>query len=190
MKQSGKCIIISAPSGAGKTTIVQCLLKEIPELEFSISATSRKKRGNEVNGKDYYFLSEEAFRNYIKNDDFIEWEEVYPEQFYGTLKSEIQRIWKNGKHVIFEVDVVGGLNLKKKFGDKSLALFIMPPSVEELKNRLLSRDTETKEKIAMRVKKAESELNDASQFDKIIVNDNLSKALFETEAVVKEFIGL
>ena len=172
----GKCIIFSAPSGAGKTTLVHRMLTKNLGLEFSVSATSRARRGNEVDKKDYYFLSETAFREKIESGDFLEWEEVYAGQFYGTLKSEIERIWQKGNHVIFDVDVIGGLNLKNYFGDKSLALFIMPPSVDELKKRLKSRKTETEEKIEMRVKKAEDELRFSKDFDQVIVNDVLEVA--------------
>jgi guanylate kinase len=188
MSEKGKCIIISAPSGAGKTTIVHHLLKIFPELEFSVSATSRPKRPNEEDGKDYYFLSPEEFKKRIENKEFIEWEEVYPNQFYGTLKSEIERIWNSGKHVIFDVDVVGGLNLKKIFKDKALAIFIMPPSLEELEKRLRQRKTEPEEKIRMRLEKAQQEISRAKEFDKIVVNDNLTHAVADAEKFVRDFL--
>ena len=185
---TGKLIIFSAPSGAGKTTIVQHLLKKIPELEFSISACSREKRPDEANGVDYYFISVEEFKKKIKNDEFIEWEEVYTDNFYGTLKSEIGRIWAKNKHVIFDVDVDGGLNLKKKFGKKALAVFVMPPSIQSLEDRLKQRKTETPESIARRIAKAGTELKKAGQFDKILVNENLQTAFKEAEKSVKEFL--
>ena len=150
----GKLIIFSAPSGSGKTTIVKHLLRKIPGLNFSVSATSREPRAGESDGKDYYFLSEAAFRNKIRNNEFLEWEEVYPGIFYGTMKSEVERIRNEGKHVVFDVDVVGGLNIKKYYGDEALAVFIRPPSVEELRKRLQTRSTEPEEKINMRVTKA------------------------------------
>ena len=186
---TGKLIIFSAPSGAGKTTIVRHLLKVFPELEFSISACSRAMRKNETQGVDYYFLSVEDFKQKIENDEFVEWEEVYPNNFYGTLKSEIVRIWKKGKLVIFDIDVHGSLNLKKQFGDNSLAIFVMPPSIQHLEERLKSRETETPENIAKRVNKAELELQTATQFDKIILNDNLEHAFEEAEKLVGEFIN-
>ncbi len=186
---SGKCIIFSAPSGAGKTTIVRHLLTQDFDLEFSISACSREKRGNEEDGKDYYFLSAEAFKQKIKDEDFVEWEEVYKDNFYGTLKSEIDRIWAQGKHVIFDVDVVGGLNLKRYFQDQALAIFVMPPSVEALESRLRYRDTETEEKIQTRMSKAKTELDFANQFDTIILNDQLDRALKIAEEKVSQFLN-
>lgn len=186
--QQGKCIIFSAPSGAGKTTIVHHLLKVFPQLEFSVSACSRPIRKGETDGKDYYFIGVEGFKKKIQEDAFIEWEEVYTDNFYGTLKSEIERIWKNRHHVIFDVDVIGGLNLKKKFGDKALAIFVMPPSIQHLEERLKQRDTETPESIARRMAKASQELETASQFDVQILNDNLEKALKEAENVVSNFL--
>ncbi len=185
----GKLIIFSAPSGAGKTTIVHYLLDRIASLEFSVSACSRPIRKGEEYGKDYYFLSIDEFKQKIKNEEFIEWEEVYKDNFYGTLKAEIERIWKKGKHVIFDVDVVGGLHLKNQFGDKALAIFVMPPSIEHLENRLKFRETETPESIARRMGKAENELKTADLFDKIIVNDKLAYAFAEAEKVVEEFLG-
>lgn len=186
----GKLIIFSAPSGAGKTTIVHHLLNVIPYLEFSISACSRPMRKGEQNGVDYYFLTIDEFKQKITNGGFIEWEEVYTDNFYGTLKSEIQRIWKNNRHAIFDVDVEGGLNLKKQFGDKALAVFVMPPSIQSLEQRLKQRETETPESIARRVGKAAIELKLAEQFDKIILNDDLDKALAEAEIIVGEFLKI
>ncbi len=185
----GKLIIFSAPSGAGKTTIVKYLLQQNFGLEFSVSATSRKPRQGEVHGKDYYFLTEDEFRKKIENDEFLEWEEVYNGIFYGTLKSEVERIRNSGKNVIFDVDVVGGSNIKKLYGNEALAVFVKPPSVEELKNRLKNRSTESEEKIKMRVAKAEKELEFANHFDIIIVNDDLPKALMKAEKVVAEFLS-
>lgn len=189
MKQ-GKLIVFSAPSGSGKTTIVQHLLKqEDLNLDFSISATSREPRTNERDGKDYYFISLETFKKHIKNDDFLEWEEVYRDNFYGTLKSEVERIWAKGKHVVFDIDVVGGLDIKKIYPDRTLAVFVQPPSIEELKIRLKKRKTESEERINMRVAKASIEMATAPQFDFIIVNNNLEDALKEAHTLVKDFIG-
>ena len=185
----GKCIIFSAPSGAGKTTIVRHLLNQNYNLEFSISACSRAKRGHEVDGKDYYFLSVEAFKNKIKSDDFLEWEEVYHDHFYGTLKSEIERIWSENKHVIFDVDVQGGINLKKYFGESALAIFVKPPSIAHLENRLRGRETETEESIARRVGKAQLEMEFASKFDYVLLNDDLETALNEAKNVVSSFLS-
>jgi guanylate kinase len=185
----GKCVIFSAPSGAGKTTIVHALLKkEELGLAFSVSACSREPRPNEVDGKDYYFLGVEGFKDRIANDAFIEWEEVYTNNYYGTLRSEVERIWSEGKTVIFDVDVIGGLNLKKIFGDQALAIFVQPPSVEELERRLRHRSTETEEKIRQRVDKAQIELARANEFDVIIVNEDLNKAIEEAYSRVKSFI--
>ena len=183
----GKLIIFSAPSGAGKTTIVKHLLQQNLGLEFSISATSRGMRHTETNGKDYYFLTSDEFRKKIENDEFLEWEEVYTGTFYGTLKSEVERIRNNGKHVVFDVDVVGGCNIKKYYGSEALAVFVQPPSVEELRNRLISRSTDAPEVIEKRVAKAEYELTFADQFDVIITNDELEKALAQAEQVIREF---
>jgi guanylate kinase len=187
--KKGKAIIFSAPSGAGKTTIVRHLLS-IPSLRlsFSVSATSRPKRGKEEDGKDYYFLSASDFQARVKNGDFLEWEEVYTDQYYGTLKSEIERIWQSGYNVIFDVDVVGGLNLKKIFGENALAIFVQPPSIEVLNFRLRNRSTETPEKIAMRIEKAAHEMQFAPQFDFILINDKLEEALQQAEAKVSEFV--
>ncbi len=185
----GKLIIFSAPSGSGKTTIVKKILSDNDQLEFSISAASRAMRPGETDGKDYYFLSADEFRDKIQQNLFLEWEEVYPGQYYGTLYSEIQRIWEKGKHVVFDIDVKGGLNIKKQYGDKALSIFIKAPSLEELATRLKSRGTETPELIAMRVQKANEETAFANHFDKIIVNDNLDKAVAETKQIIKNFIS-
>lgn len=186
----GKLIVFSAPSGSGKTTIVRHLLgiKDL-NLEFSISATSRERRGNEVNGKDYYYLSLKEFKNKIKNDEFLEWEEVYRDNFYGTLKAEVERIWALGKNVIFDIDVSGGLRIKRKFPEQTLAIFVKPPSIDELKIRLKNRKTETEEKISMRVAKASAELATAPLFDVIVVNDDLEKALTKAEKLVSNFVN-
>lgn len=189
-KKRGKLIVFSAPSGSGKTTIVRHLLgKKRLNLEFSISATSRDKRGQEEHGKDYYFLSAKEFKTKIKNDEFLEWEEVYRDNFYGTLKTEVERIWAKGKNVIFDIDVSGGLRIKRKFPDETLAIFVKPPSIDELKIRLKKRKTESEDKINMRVAKASAELATAPLFDTIIVNDNLEKALTEAEQKVSNFIN-
>ena len=185
----GKLIVFSAPSGSGKTTIVRELLKDINNLEFSISATSRKNRENEVDGKDYYFLSLKEFKSNIEDENFIEFEEVYENQFYGTLKSEIDRIWSIGKHVIFDVDVVGGLNIKEMYGDQALSFFVKAPSITELENRLRSRGTDSEESIQKRLAKAEQEMTYADQFDKIIVNEDLELAVTEVEKLVVEFLN-
>lgn len=186
----GKLIVFSAPSGSGKTTIVRHLLGiDNLNLEFSISATSREKRGEEVHGKDYYFLSAQEFKNKIKNDAFLEWEEVYRDNFYGTLKTEVERIWATGKHVIFDIDVSGGLRIKRKFPEETLAIFVKPPSIDELKIRLKKRKTESADKINMRIAKASAELATAPLFDVIIENDNLDKALAEAETLVGNFIN-
>jgi len=184
----GKCVIFSAPSGAGKTTIVHHLLKRNLGLEFSISACSRDPRPNEVDGKDYYFLGIEGFKKNISDLSFVEWEEVYSNNYYGTLKSEIERIWENGNTVIFDVDVIGGLNLKRIFGANALAIFVQPPSYGELEKRLRHRSTETEEKIQQRMSKAITELSHAEDFDQILVNDNLENAFNESEKLVKAFI--
>ncbi|UKM65374.2 guanylate kinase [Flavobacteriaceae bacterium GSB9] len=189
-KKQGKLIVFSAPSGSGKTTIVRHLLGlDDLNLEFSISATSREKRGTEVNGKDYYFLSAKEFKNKIKNDEFLEWEEVYRDNFYGTLKTEVERIWEKGKNVIFDIDVSGGLRIKRKFPEKTLAIFVKPPSIDELKIRLKKRKTESADKINMRVAKASAELATAPLFDTIIINDDLEKALKEAHDKVHDFIN-
>ena len=187
----GKLIVFSAPSGSGKTTIVQYLLaQEELKLDFSISATSREPRGNEKNGKDYYFLTLSEFKNKIKTDQFLEWEEVYRDNFYGTLKSEVDRIWKSGKNVIFDIDVVGGLDIKQIYPEQTLAVFVKPPSIEELKIRLKKRKTESPEKINMRIAKASIELATAPQFDHIIINNDLNTALKEAYSLVSNFVGV
>lgn len=187
--KTGKCVIFSAPSGAGKTTIVRHLLSVENRLEFSVSACSREPRINEINGKDYYFLGVEEFKKKIAENAFIEWEEVYTNNFYGTLRSEIERIWAEGKSVVFDVDVVGGLNLKKQLGDQALAIFVQPPSVEELENRLRSRSTETEEKIQLRMSKARQELAQSGGFDVILHNVHLDQACEEAESLVTKFLG-
>ncbi|TDE55068.1 guanylate kinase [Flavobacterium sp. GT3P67] len=189
MSTGGKLIVFSAPSGSGKTTIVRHLLsKEDLNLEFSISAASREPRGEEVNGKDYYFMSTEEFKKHIKNEDFLEWEEVYRDNFYGTLKSEVERIWAKGKNVIFDIDVSGGLRIKHKFPEETLAVFVKPPSVDELKRRLKERSTESDDKINMRIAKASVELATAPQFDVIIKNYDLDIALEEAYQLVKNYV--
>jgi len=185
----GKLIVISAPSGAGKTSIVHHLLKNMPELSFSVSACSREKRDNETHGKDYYFLGVEGFQNKIKEDAFLEWEEVYENQYYGTLKSEIERIWSEGKTVIFDVDVIGGLNIKKQYPKECLSLFIMPPSVDVLRERLSGRGSESEEKLEMRLAKAEQEISKNQEFDKVILNDDFGIACEETMKVITNFIN-
>ena len=190
MNKGGKLIVFSAPSGSGKTTIVRHLLKQKElNLEFSISAASRAPRGEEKDGVDYYFMDIKEFKQHIKNGDFLEWEEVYRDNFYGTLKSEVERIWAQGKNVIFDIDVVGGLRIKKKFPKETLAVFVKPPSVDELKIRLKKRKTESAEKINMRIAKASIEMATAPQFDFIIVNDKLEKALKEAETLVANHIS-
>ncbi len=184
-----KLIILSAPSGAGKSTIINALMESDLKLEFSISACNRKPRKGEKHATDYYFLTTEEFKRNIKNDAFIEWEEVYENHFYGTLKSELKRIEKRGNHMIFDIDIAGGLNLKKQFGDNALALFIMPPSVDELERRLRNRATDSDENILKRVAKAEQEIAMAKQFDKIVVNENIDKAITDTEELIREFIN-
>lgn len=185
----GKLIVFSAPSGSGKTTIVRHLLGiEKLNLEFSISATSREPRGEEVDGKDYYFLSLKEFKNKIKSDEFLEWEEVYRDNFYGTLKSEVERIWAKGKHVIFDIDVVGGIDIKRIYPERTLSVFVKPPSIEELKIRLKKRSTESEDKINMRVAKASIELATATQFDFIIENNELDVALKEAEELAHNFL--
>ncbi|MGJ8551028.1 guanylate kinase [Winogradskyella wichelsiae] len=189
-EKQGKLIVFSAPSGSGKTTIVRHLLNQ-PDLnlEFSISATSREKRGNEIHGKDYYYLSIEEFKNRIKNDEFLEWEEVYRDNFYGTLKTEISRIWAQGKHVIFDIDVSGGLRIKRKFPDQTIAIFVKPPDLNELVRRLKERGEESEDKISMRVSKAPAELATAPLFDEIVVNSNLDEALANAHKLVADFIA-
>jgi guanylate kinase len=190
MMKGGHLIVFSAPSGSGKTTIVRHLLgQEDLNLDFSISATSREPRSDEVHGKNYYFISLKEFKQHIKNGDFLEWEEVYRDNFYGTLNEEVQRIWKKGKNVIFDIDVVGGLRIKKKYPERTLAVFVKPPSVDELKIRLKNRKTESEEKIDMRIAKASIEMATAPQFDIVIENNDLKTALNEAHDLVKDFIS-
>lgn len=186
----GKAIIFSAPSGSGKTTIVKHLLGQIPELAFSISASTRDKRGRtEAHGKDYYFLTPEEFKSKIDQDEFIEWEEVYEGNFYGTLKSEIERIWSEGKHVIFDVDVKGGLNLKEYFGEKALAIFVKVPDIAVLEERLKDRGTEDEKSLSRRLFKAKFEMSFENKFDMTIVNKDLAASFAESEKVVKDFLA-
>ncbi len=189
--KKGKLIVFSAPSGSGKTTIVRYLLeqKEL-HLDFSISATSRNKRGEEVDGKDYYFLSAAAFQQKIEENAFVEFEEVYKNNFYGTLKSELERIWGLGKHVIFDIDVIGGLEIKKQFPEQTLSVFVSPPSVEELERRLRFRQTETEEKIQMRIAKAEREIATSSQFDVILKNYDLENAKNDAYKLVSDYLKM
>lgn len=188
---NGKLLVFSAPSGSGKTTIVRYLLaqKEL-HLDFSISATSREKRGDEVDGKDYYFLSPEAFQQKINENAFVEYEEVYKDNFYGTLKSELERIWEEGKHVIFDIDVIGGLEIKRQFPDRTLAIFVSPPSVEELERRLRFRQTETEEKIQMRLAKAEREIAESGKFDVILKNYDLENAKTDAYKLVSDYLKM
>jgi guanylate kinase len=187
---AGKAIIFSAPSGSGKTTIVRHLLQRNKDLGFSISASTRDKRGRtEQNGKDYYFLPPREFKKKIDNDEFVEWEEVYEGNFYGTLKSEIERVWSEGRNVVFDVDVKGGLNLKKYFGQKALAIFVKVPSIEVLKERLNDRGTETKESLSRRLFKAEFEMGFQDKFDVVLVNENLEKSLAEAQRLYDNFKG-
>lgn len=187
--KNGKIIIFSAPSGAGKSTLIGHLLERFPQLEFSISATSRAPRGSEVNGKEYYFLSNEEFKNKVAAGEFVEWEEVYAGTCYGTLRSELKRIWDKGHVIVFDVDVKGGVNLKKIFGADALSIFIMPPSVEELRRRLEKRGTDAPETIAKRVAKAEEEITYAPLFDKIVINDSLETAIADAIRITESFIG-
>lgn len=184
----GKVIIFSAPSGSGKTTIVKALLERFPQLEFSISATSRAPRGAERDGVDYYFLSEEEFRRRIEADSFVEYEEVYAGTHYGTLRSEVERIWAKGNVIVFDVDVMGGINIKRIFGDDARSIFIMPPSIEELRRRLVNRATDAPEVIEKRVAKAEFELTKAPEFDCTVVNDDLEEAIARTTDIITRFI--
>ena len=183
-----RLIIFSAPSGSGKTTVVKHLLSIMDELAFSVSVTTRQKRPNEVDGKDYYFYTENEFLKAIKKDKFLEYEEVYKGLFYGTLKSEVERLWASGKTVIFDVDVIGGLNIKAFYGDKALAVFLRPPSVDVLMNRLRKRETEVEHQLLERIEKAKSELNFEQQFDKVIVNDVLNHTFEVAEDLVRDFI--
>jgi guanylate kinase len=189
MNKQGKLIIFSAPSGAGKTTIVHHILKKFPNIQFSVSATTRTLRGEEVNGKDYYFVSKEEFLHKVAKHEFIEFEEVYSGTFYGTLKNELARIWNDDKHVIFDLDVEGGLRLKKKYGEHAIAIFVQPPSLEVLISRLRGRGTDTEEKLNERISKAEKELSYADKFDVIVHNDDLELACEEAEKLVEEFLN-
>jgi len=189
-KKNSRVLIISAPSGAGKSTLVNHLLASGLPLAFSVSATSRKPRGNETDGREYYFIPAAEFRRRISRDEFVEWQEVYKNRYYGTLKSELERIAAEGKTPLFDVDVKGGINLKKIFAERALAIFIMPPSVEELRSRLIKRGTDPEEDIEVRVKKAASEILLACSFDRVIVNDDLEKSCTEITAFVKEFLGI
>ncbi len=184
----GKLVIFSAPSGSGKTTIVRELLKRFPQFEFSISATSRKPRGTEQHGVDYYYLSNEEFRERVERDEFVEWEEVYAGTCYGTLKCEMERIWAKGNIIVFDVDVMGGINLKRLFGDDACSVFIMPPSVEELERRLRGRGTDSEEVILKRIDKAEFELSKSSEFDHTVVNDVLADAVDEATNIINNFL--
>ncbi|MBQ1978496.1 MAG: guanylate kinase [Alistipes sp.] len=184
----GKVVIFSAPSGSGKTTIVRRLLEQYTQFEFSISATSRAPRGQEQDGVDYYFLTPEAFAEKVKADAFVEWEEVYAGTSYGTLKSEVERIWSKGNVILFDVDVMGGINLKRIFGEDACSIFIMPPSVEELRRRLVGRATDTMEVIEKRVAKASFEIEKAPQFDHTVINDDLEKAVEDTRTILNDFL--
>jgi len=186
---AGKLIIFSAPSGAGKTTLVNYLIGRNLKIAFSVSACSRQKRPHENEGEDYYFISADKFREKIINDEFVEWEEVYQGQYYGTLKSEVERIWADGLNVLFDVDVIGGLNIKKQYGERALSVFVMPPSVKELEKRLIERSTETGEDIKRRISKAEKEMKYADEFDIVIINDNLEKAKTEALLAVTRFLN-
>jgi guanylate kinase len=187
--KGGKLIVFSAPSGSGKTTIVQYLLNQKDlDLDFSVSATSREARGDEKHGENYYFISLKEFKRLIENEDFLEWEEVYKDNFYGTLKSEVERIWALGKHVIFDIDVVGGLKVKQQFAEETLSVFVKPPSIDELKKRLKNRKTESDERINMRIAKASVELEAATQFDYILENNDLETALAEAVKLVSSFL--
>lgn len=183
-----KLIVFAAPSGAGKTTIVRHLLESFQDLSFSVSATTRKQRPHEQNGRDYYFLSPSEFRRHIEQGDFVEWEEVYTDQYYGTLKSEIERLWKQGKHILFDIDVVGALNIKKTYPNETLTVFVKPPSMEILRQRLLSRKTEDNAAVLKRLEKADWEMTFENNFDTILVNDVLEEALATARTLVRDFI--
>lgn len=189
LKITGKSILFSAPSGAGKTTIVRYLLDKFPNLVFSISACSRKPRPGEVNGKDYHFLGIEGFKKKIEQDAFLEWEEVYKDNFYGTLHEVVEKLWSEGKIVVFDVDVLGGINIKNKLGEQALSIFVQAPSIGELERRLRSRSTETEDKIQMRMARAEEELALAYKFDVILENDNLENACLKAESIVSNFLN-
>jgi guanylate kinase len=188
MKQYNKIIILTAPSGSGKTSISRFLLQQFSNLAFSVSAATRKPRGEEVNGKDYYFMSEEEFRSHIKNNDFIEWEMVYEGKYYGTLKSELERIWSENKVPILDIDVHGGIHVQREYPINTLSIFVKSPSVEELRKRLESRGTENAESINTRVSKASYELSFAHHFDHVVVNDDLDRACKEAEGIVRSFL--
>ncbi len=183
-----KVIIFSAPSGSGKTTVVNHLLAAMPELGFSVSATTRKPRETEINGREYYFLDQEDFENRIRNNEFLEYEEVYKGIFYGTLQSEVDRLWSLGKTVIFDVDVVGGVNIKKKFADKALSIFLRPPGINVLMERLRKRSTEVEHQLQMRIEKAQFELQFEDKYDKVLINDKLEETLVKAEEMVRDFI--
>jgi len=189
-ENTGKLIIITAPSGAGKTSVTKYLLDKIPQLAFSVSATTRKARSNEADGTDYYFITEDAFHKKIQDDDFIEWEMVYEGKFYGTFKSELRRIWNEGRTPLLDIDVKGAIHVFEQFDDNCLTIFIEPPSIEELERRLQSRGTESLEGLQTRLNKAMFELSFEHHFNKVIINDNLQQACRETEAAVKKFLGL
>ncbi len=184
-----KLIIFSGPSGSGKTTIVKELLKTFNNIEFSVSACSRAKRDNEIDGKDYYFLSVKDFRERISKGDFVEWEEVYQGNFYGTLKSEVERIWAKGNHVVFDIDVIGGMNIKKMYAEKAISIMVKPPSLKSLEERLHSRSTESSENLKTRIAKAEEELSYESEFDKVIINSDLEIAIKEADRILSSFIN-
>ncbi|MEY4110385.1 MAG: guanylate kinase [Bacteroidota bacterium] len=186
---AGKLIIFSAPSGSGKTTLVHDILQTFPQIQFSVSACSRPRRENELHGKDYYFLSPEEFQERISNGAFVEWEEVYPGSFYGTLHSEIEKIWNAGRHVIFDVDVEGGLKLKQVFPDRSLSVYVQVPDIKTLENRLRARNTESEETLARRLEKASREMQYAHRFDKVVVNTDLQSAISQSRQMVADFLN-
>ncbi len=188
-EKKGKLVIFAAPSGAGKSSLVNYLLPRFPLLSFSVSATSRQARGTEQHGKDYFFLSAEEFLTKVKNKELLEWEEVYPGAFYGTLQSEVERIWAEGKVVVFDIDVVGAINLKKQFGDNALALFVQAPSIEILESRLRSRGTDSEEKIAERIAKASKEMARSPEFDMVIVNSDFDLATAEASKILEDFLN-
>ena len=189
-KSGHKHLVFTAPSGAGKTTIVRHLLQHFGELDFSVSATTRSMRGHEVDGKDYYFLSKDTFERKLKKNEFVEYEEVYKGQYYGTLFSEVERIEKNGKHIVFDIDVKGAVSIKEAFGDRVLTVFVKPPSFEILKQRLIDRNTETEEALQIRIARMKEELTYESKFDRVLVNDLLEVTLEEAEHIVSNFLSL